>query len=150
MIPGWSCFICMAFILLMSGCTGPSNPLSSRQLDTKQQRVEALGRYLHLPTGISDCEFLLYDVNPSGSRGIPGPTDRDYQAVMCFTNSVLEYWTNNRVFLPQKGDLSWTNSLDLSRADYRPRGGLLWYQSQGAVLAICPQGAVVFYRLIQH
>ncbi len=136
------------FLISGVGCSRP-NPLKSDGILTPHNRVKILLKYMHLPEGIRDCEFILYDVNQGGSRLLPGPTDLDYQVVMKVDRNFLDTWMTN--LHPAVGlDYTWLKSMKWLKRDYFPHSESNMYTNTHLQLTVFRESGLVYLRYIQH
>src|SRR4051812_17280691 len=82
--------IALAGILILS-CNNKSNVVESKGLSVGK-KVEVLESFIKVKSKVKDAEFKFYDVNRN-NRSIPGPSDKDYKAIIYLNPNEVALWT---------------------------------------------------------
>lgn len=111
------------FVITIYACNNTStsnSTLNSASIEKKQDRIQMLAKYVNLKSGISDCDFDLFNVNGFGNErlSVPGASSWNYKFGVIVNSNDIPKWTNDlRDTAFDTPDYSWI----LELIKYRPQ-----------------------------
>lgn len=145
----YSILLLLLTMVCVVGCGRPDGPqstsTSSTKFSTLSEKVEFLEQYVRFRRTYEDLDFVIYYKNGSEGRlDAPAPSEWDIRIIAKVPLAELSQWTKG---LPPTSspEVDWLGDLS-GRIDHS--GVLAWFQSDGRLVGVDEDNAVIVYRSV--